>query len=212
MTDARMSPQDYLKKPYSRILIPDEESGTYTAQIQEFPGCVAQGDTPQEAYDHLELAAESWIEAATSLGQDIPQPMSEHECSGKFPLRLPKSLHRQASLAADRDGTSLNQFIITAIAEKVGASNMYVQIMKRLPVGVAVLPPIVGTLPSEPNVSVDLLAYQAAGQHRASTASFLAAGGRTCGGTRLWSSDISTTRVRTAPSYKEVIVRCQKKQ
>jgi phosphopantothenate synthetase len=38
---------------------------------------------------------------------------------------MPKSLHRQATIAAERDRTSLNQFIVTAIAEKVGAQNLY---------------------------------------------------------------------------------------
>ena len=125
MVDVTKSPSEYLKKPYSRVVIPDEESGTYTAQILEFPGCITEGKTPQEAYERLEDVALSWIEAALDMGQDIPLPWSNYDYGGKVALRLPKGLHKQVSLAAERDGTSLNQFIVMAISEKVGASRFY---------------------------------------------------------------------------------------
>jgi len=125
MADVTKSPHEYLQKPYSRVVIPDEESGTYTAQILEFPGCITEGDTPQEAYERLEDVALSWIEAALDMGQDIPSPWSNHEYGGKVALRLPKGLHKQVALAAERDGTSVNQFIVMAISEKVGASKFY---------------------------------------------------------------------------------------
>jgi antitoxin HicB len=130
MAKITKSPEEYLKKPYSRVVIPDEESNTYTAQILEFPGCITEGKTPQEAYERLEEVALSWIEAALDMGQDIPLPWSTHEYGGRVALRLPKSLHKQVSLAAERDGTSLNQFIIMAISEKVGASKFYNYLVK----------------------------------------------------------------------------------
>jgi len=125
MVNIAKSPNEYLQKPYSRVVIPDEESGTYTAQILEFPGCITEGKTPQEAYERLEDIALSWIEAALGMGQDIPLPWSNYDYGGKVALRLPKSLHKQVALAAERDGTSLNQFIVMAISEKVGASKFY---------------------------------------------------------------------------------------
>ena len=41
--------------------------------------------------------------------------------SRSFPLRLPASIKRAAEDLAQRDGVSLNQFIATAVAEKVSA-------------------------------------------------------------------------------------------
>ena len=38
-------------------------------------------------------------------------------------LRLPDSLHQYAKLLAARDDASLNQFIVTAVAEKISALN-----------------------------------------------------------------------------------------
>jgi predicted RNase H-like HicB family nuclease len=128
---------EFLKKPYTRTLIPDNETGTYTAQILEFPGCVAQGNTPAEAYGRLEAAAESWIEAALEMGQEIPEPASDAQFSGRFALRLPRGLHRQAAQMAEWEGTSLNQFITTAIAEKVGAVTAYRGLERQLAAYVA---------------------------------------------------------------------------
>lgn len=38
-----------------------------------------------------------------------------------YPLRLPKSLKDEVARVAKRDGTSINQFIAIAVAEKVSA-------------------------------------------------------------------------------------------
>jgi hypothetical protein len=40
-----------------------------------------------------------------------------------YPLRLPHSLKEAVSLAATRDGTSMNQFIAIAVAEKLAVLN-----------------------------------------------------------------------------------------
>jgi predicted RNase H-like HicB family nuclease len=121
MKDHDNDQSELLKKPYTRALIPDEESGTFTARLMEFPGCFAQGDTPAEAYQRLEAAAESWIEAAIEMHQTIPPPASDADFGGRFALRLPRSLHRQAAELAELDGISLNQFIVSTLSEKVGA-------------------------------------------------------------------------------------------
>lgn len=118
---ARNAKQD-LKKPYARILIPDE-TGKFTAEILEFPGCFAYGDTPEDALQHLERSAESWIEAALEQGQEIPEPYSSVGFSGNFALRMPRGLHRRAARLAERDRVSLNQYLVTAVAERVGAED-----------------------------------------------------------------------------------------
>ncbi|MDC8445752.1 MAG: hypothetical protein LV471_07480 [Nitrosomonas sp.] len=40
-----------------------------------------------------------------------------------YPLRLPKSLNEEVAKMEKRDGTSLNQFISMAVAEKISALN-----------------------------------------------------------------------------------------
>jgi len=120
MADATISPEEYLRRPYKRLLVPDPDSGGFSAMIEEFPGCITEGETPDEACSRLEIVAAGWIEAALELKQEIPEPQVENTFSGRFALRLPKSVHRDAATAADRDGTSLNQFILAAISERIG--------------------------------------------------------------------------------------------
>jgi antitoxin HicB len=110
---------DVLKMPYSRLVVPDE-SGTYTAEIFEFPGCIAVGDTAADALANLEEVAHDWVAAALEQGQDIPEPIEASDFSGKLVLRMSSGLHKRATMCAEREGVSLNQFIVTCLAEAVG--------------------------------------------------------------------------------------------
>lgn len=116
------TPEQYLQEPYARTLIPDYESGGYTAQIEEFPGCFAEGETLEDTYKNLQSAALSWLEAAIDMGQAIPEPFVNRTYSGNIALRLPKSLHADVVRAAERDGTSLNQFLVATISKQIGAT------------------------------------------------------------------------------------------
>ena len=109
----------HLKQPYARIITP-EDDGTYRGEILELSGCIATGDTPNEAFAALEDAARAWLDAAVSLGQTIPNPVDVNEFSGRLVLRLSKSLHKKAARLAEREGVSLNQFIAVSVAESVG--------------------------------------------------------------------------------------------
>jgi predicted RNase H-like HicB family nuclease len=115
---------EYLKSPYARIVIPQED-GTFFAEILEFPGCFTEGTTPDEAFRNLEEAAKAWIESTLDHGQEIPPPSTNEGFSGKLILRLPRSVHRRATRMAERDRTSLNQFLVAAIAERLGAESLY---------------------------------------------------------------------------------------
>lgn len=78
-----MTPEDYLKRPYTRCYVPDGEGG-YTFFMLEFPGCIikVERDPIDDAaleYGEilLEQAALEWIAAALDLGQEIPEPEEE---------------------------------------------------------------------------------------------------------------------------------------
>lgn len=115
MMRTRKHPRDYLRAPYSRVVIPDQETGSYSARILEFPGCVTQAESLQEAYERLEEAAEVWIETALELNQKIPTSAEERSYSGRILVRLPKRVHRRAAELAEQEATSLNQFILAAV-------------------------------------------------------------------------------------------------
>lgn len=120
--EAQMQPADYLKMPYGRTVFP-EDDGTFRAEIIEFPGCIATGDTAGDALSNLERVADSWLETIISRGQNVPDPIETTPFSGKLMLRMPKSLHKKAAYLAAREGSSLNQYITASIAEKVGSAS-----------------------------------------------------------------------------------------
>lgn len=130
-TQTKKSAAEYLKEPYSRVLIPEEDGG-YSAELQEFPGCVSQGDSADEALANLDLAAMNWIEETIKHGNPIPPPSISYGYSGKVALRLPKSLHRKAVEMAERDKVSLNTFLVEAVAARISGADLSSKIISSL--------------------------------------------------------------------------------
>jgi len=120
---ATEAPREILSKPYRRLLTPDMESGGYTATIHEFPGCVAHGDSANEALQNLDDAASNWIEAALQTGFPIPEPAEYGDFSGKIALRISRRLHKMAAERAEREAVSTNQLLSTAIAHYLGQAD-----------------------------------------------------------------------------------------
>ncbi len=118
--------EDYLKLPYTIEVIRDEWDGFagYFARVVELPGCMTQGDTFEELGEMIEDAMRGWIETALADGQEIPEPRAEERYSGKFVVRVPKSLHRELVEAAEREGVSLNMFVSTALGKAVGQASL----------------------------------------------------------------------------------------
>jgi predicted RNase H-like HicB family nuclease len=59
---------------YELIIFWSEEDQLYLVEIPELPGCMADGETYQEAIINAETVISEWIETAQSLGREIPQP------------------------------------------------------------------------------------------------------------------------------------------
>jgi antitoxin HicB len=118
-TDLAHKAAALLKQPYARLVVP-ETDGTYRGEILEFPGCIATGDTPAEVLEAIEDVADGWLQSALANHQPIPNPVDNTEFSGRLVLRMPKNLHKKAARLAEREGVSLNQFIVTCLAEQIG--------------------------------------------------------------------------------------------
>ncbi len=48
-----------------------------------------------------------------------------------YPLKLPRSLKKEAARLAEQDGVSLNQWIATAVAQKIGVVETTAQFLER---------------------------------------------------------------------------------
>ena len=110
---------EFLARPY-RISLQRDGGNGWLAEVDELEGCTAQAPTPHEAASKIHAAMAAWMSAALSEGREIPAPRSVGNPSGRLLLRLPSTLHGTLARAADREGTSLNQFITGALAAAVG--------------------------------------------------------------------------------------------
>ena len=52
----------------------DIDGGGYLATVPDLPGCMSDGETPEEALKNVQEAIESWVEAAKEWNEDIPKP------------------------------------------------------------------------------------------------------------------------------------------
>jgi antitoxin HicB len=109
----------YMSLPYTIELQQHSEEGWFV-KVRELPGCMSQGDTAEEALTMIKEAMELWLEVALEDGDPIPEPRPLESYSGKFVVRLPKSLHRELVEAASREGISLNQYISVALSSFIG--------------------------------------------------------------------------------------------
>jgi predicted RNase H-like HicB family nuclease len=59
---------------YEVIIFWSKENDAFLAQIPELEGCIAHGDTPDEALKEVNIMAEEWLMLAKEKGWQIPEP------------------------------------------------------------------------------------------------------------------------------------------
>jgi antitoxin HicB len=118
-----MTKKTKLPYPFTiRPLLP-EEGGGYLIEFPDLPGCMSDGETPEEAIINGKDAMEAWLHCARKFHDTIPKPSipkSESSYSGKVLQRFPKTLHAKLAFRAKREGVSLNQLILSLVAEGLG--------------------------------------------------------------------------------------------
>ena len=108
----------YLSHPYNYVIteVTDESGKYFVARVLELDGLIGTGDTYDEAYNDVKEAMESYIETKLANKIEIPLPMDTTDYSGKFIVRLPKTLHKLLSKRAKEEGVSLNQYALYKLA------------------------------------------------------------------------------------------------
>jgi antitoxin HicB len=91
----------------------------WIASVAELPGCEAHGATPESAAAGMSAAVERWVREARAAGREVPPPGAAAAHSGKLLVRMPRSLHAELFRAAEREGTSLNAYIVAALSASV---------------------------------------------------------------------------------------------
>lgn len=119
----RRTLDEYLTLPYRIALVHDEDdegNAGWVAEVEELPGCLSQGATPEEAIENVLDAMKGWISVALEDEKEIPEPRALAGHSGRFLLRLPRTLHAELARQAEHEGVSLNTFVTSALAGAVG--------------------------------------------------------------------------------------------
>lgn len=109
----------YLGLPYTVHVRRDqgEDYACWFAEVLELPGCMTQANTNEELGEMIQDTMRAWIETALEDGETIPEPRDLDDYSGKFVVRVPKSLHRDLVVAAELEGVSLNQWVNVLLAK-----------------------------------------------------------------------------------------------
>jgi antitoxin HicB len=65
---------DRLEYPVVVEPLAAEDGGGFAALVPDLPGCMSDGDTPEEAILNVRDAIRTWIDAAQATGRTIPAP------------------------------------------------------------------------------------------------------------------------------------------
>ena len=59
---------------YEIIIYWSQDDEAFIAEVPELPGCAADGDIYQQALENVQVIIREWIETATKLGREVPEP------------------------------------------------------------------------------------------------------------------------------------------
>ncbi len=151
---------DYLALSYHRRLYQDDE-GDWIAEVDDLPGCIADGKTPDEAIANSREAMRVWMESRISSGLDIPEPSIADDYSGRILLRMPKYIHRRLAIQAQQEGSSLNQFIVSLLS--YGCAQIRSNLLQAIPATSELAPPVHYLAGNAPVVASNFQSADAAG-------------------------------------------------
>jgi antitoxin HicB len=101
-----------MKTPQHRFEVrplSQEDGGGWLVTFPDLPGCMADGETVEEAVSEAADAEQSWLKTHEEL--DLPVP------SGRFMVRIPKTLHTKLSARAKQEGVSMNTLAVAYLSE-----------------------------------------------------------------------------------------------
>ena len=118
-----MTREELEKYPFEIRKLSKEDGGGYLISYPDFKECISDGETIEEAIENGFDALNGLIETLKELNKTVPQPNSyktDPNVSGKFLIRLPKSLHSSLLNQAKYYNISMNTLVVALLAEGLG--------------------------------------------------------------------------------------------
>ncbi len=109
--------RDLTRYPFQIRPLTPEEGGGYLISFTDFSECISDGETIEEAIANGFDALAETIAALEDMGLPVPEPGSGGAYSGRFVVRLPKSLHARLARRAQQEGVSMNTLVVSLLAE-----------------------------------------------------------------------------------------------
>ena len=103
--------------PFTILPLREDEGGGFVVEYADLPGCVSDGNTPEEAVINGRDAVKAYLLSCLKHGDPVPKP---RVASGQWRQRVPRSLHARLVARARREGVSLNTLVAAMIAEGLG--------------------------------------------------------------------------------------------
>ena len=108
-----------LNYPSQITKIDEADGGGFLIEVPMLKGCMSDGETVEEAYNNLEEAKKEWFTYMLENNLAIPEP-ADASYSGRFMVRIPKTLHKIITEQSKREGLSLNQYVSNVLAYAAG--------------------------------------------------------------------------------------------
>lgn len=97
------------RNPFEVRPLTEDEGGGFLVTFPDLPGCMADGATIEDAIAEAADAETSWLSTKEELGLT--------DVSGRFMVRIPKSLHARLQARARQEGVSMNTLAVNYLSE-----------------------------------------------------------------------------------------------
>lgn len=95
-----------------------DDDKEYVGLCTEFPSLSWLALTQEEALRGIRKIVADSVKDMKRNGEEIPEPLSKKQYSGKFMVRVPPDVHRELAIKAAESGISLNRLASTKLAIK----------------------------------------------------------------------------------------------
>lgn len=103
--------------PFTIRPLSEADGGGFLIEYPDLPGCISDGETPEEAMSNGADAVKAYLLDCVAHGDPLPRP---NDASGQWRQRVPRSLHARLVSKARQEGVSLNTLVTAMIAEGLG--------------------------------------------------------------------------------------------
>ena len=88
-----------------------EEDQEHVGLCIEFPSLSWLAENPEKALKGIRQLVRECVSDMNENGEEIPEPLSSKNYSGKFMVRVPPETHRMLAIEAAESGVSLNRLV-----------------------------------------------------------------------------------------------------